>query len=125
MGLRKDIWKPAIVGASLEAIVGRGSLEGLPMTWLPSMPAVEFMADPFGLWRDGLLHVFVETYDYRVRVGHIEVLTFDAALSLLQRQPALSKPWHLSYPFVLEAEGETWMLPEAHKSQALTLTEPQ
>lgn len=121
MGLRKDIWKPAIVGAPLESILKRESISGLPLTWLPSMPAFEFMADPFALWRDDRLHVFVETYDYRVRVGRIEVLTYDADLSLLRRQPALSEPWHLSYPFVFEAEGETWMLPEAHKSRGLTL----
>ncbi len=79
------------------------------------------MADPFGHWRDGRLHVFLETYDYRVRVGRLEVLTYDADFTLLEQRPVLSEPWHLSYPFVFEAEGETWMLPEANKSGGLTL----
>jgi hypothetical protein len=85
------------------------------------MGSFQFLADPFGLWRDGRLHVFVETYDYRVRVGAIEVLTYDSDLALLDRVPVLSEPWHLSYPLVFEAEGETWMLPEAHRSNTLTL----
>lgn len=121
MGLRKDIWKPAIVAAPLATIVQRGSLDGLPLTWLPGMGSFQFMADPFGFWRDGLLHVFVETYDYRVRIGRIEVLTYDADLKLLDRQPALSERWHLSYPFVFEAEGSIWMLPEASRSRSLVL----
>jgi hypothetical protein len=33
----------------------------------------------------------------------------------------LREAWHLSYPFVFEAEGEVWMAPEAHRSGGLTL----
>ncbi len=121
MPLRKDIWRPAIVRAPFERIVARGSVEGLEVRWLPPLGAFRFLADPFGLWRDGLLHIFVETYDYRVRIGAIETLTYDARLNLRARAPALAEPWHLSYPQVFEAEGETWMLPEAHRSGRLTL----
>ena len=124
MGLRKDIWKPAIVAAPLATILQRGSVDGLPLTWLPPMRSFQFMADPFGYWRDNLLHVFVETYDYRVRIGRIEVLTYDANLKLLDHQPALSERWHLSYPFVFEAEGSLWMLPEASRSRSLSCTGP-
>ena len=121
MGLRKDIWRAAIVGAPLARILARGSLENLPVVWLPAMGPFRFMADPFGHWVAGRLHVFVETYDYRVRIGRIEVFVYDANYTLLDHLPALAEPWHLSYPFVFEAEGETWMLPEAHKSRGLTL----
>jgi len=121
MGLRKDIWRPAIVSATIDQIVARGSVEGLDVDWLPPMGSFRFIADPFGLWRDGLLHLFVETYDYRVRVGAIEVLVFERDLGLVARRMVLEEPWHLSYPFVFEADGETWMLPEAHRSNRLTL----
>ena len=121
MALRKDIWRPAIVEATIADIVGRGSLDGLAVHWLPPLGSFRFLADPFGLWRDGKLHVFVEAYDYRVRIGTVEVLVYDAAFRLLDRQPVLAEPWHLSYPQVFEAEGETWMLPEAHRSGRLTL----
>lgn len=121
MGLRKDIWRPAIVGAPIADIVARGGIEGLPFTWLPEIGSFRFIADPFGLWRDGRLYVFVETYDYRVRVGEIEVLVYDADLKPIERRPVLREPWHLSYPVVFEAEGETWLLPEAHRSKRLTL----
>jgi hypothetical protein len=121
MGLRKDIWRPAIIRATFEEIVAAGSIEGFDLYWLPPMGSFQFLADPFGWWRDGKLHVFVETYDYRVRIGAIEVLTYDADLHLIDRGPVLNELWHLSYPFIFEAEGETWMLPEAHRSNGLTL----
>ena len=121
MPLRKDIWRSGIVAAPAADIVRRGSLADLPVTWLPGRGAFRFLADPFGLWRDGQLYVFVETYDYRDRIGRIEVLIYDAALQLTARHLALAEPWHLSYPYVFEAHGETWLLPEAHRSGRLTL----
>ena len=121
MGLRKDIWRPAIVQAPIAEIIARGSIEGMPIQWLPRMDSFQFLADPFGLWRDDKLYLFVETYDYRVRVGAIEVLVYDKNLRRIDRRAVLNEPWHLSYPFVFEADGETWMLPEAHRSNRLTL----
>lgn len=121
MGLRKDIWRPAIVQAPIDEIIRRGSVEGLPIQWLPPMGSFQFIADPFGIWRDDKLYLFVETYDYRVRVGAIEVLIYDENLRKIGRAPVLNEPWHLSYPFIFEADGETWMLPEAHRSNKLTL----
>ena len=121
MALRKDIWRSAIACDSLATIGARGSLAASKIVWLPEEPPFCFLADPFGVWRDGLLHVFAEAYDYRVRVGRIECLTYDAGLNLVERAPALAEPWHLSYPVIVETEGEIWMLPEAHRSGGLTL----
>lgn len=121
MGLRKDIWRPAIVDAPIGDVLARGGIDGLPLHWLPPMGSFRFIADPFGLWRDGRLHLFVEGYDYRTRHGWIEAMVMDAAWTVIDRRTVLTEPWHLSYPFVFEAEGETWMLPEASRSGRLTL----
>ena len=121
MALAKDIWRAGVVRAPIGELLAAGSVEGREVVWLPDAGPLRFLADPFGVWRDGRLFVFVETYDYRVRVGAIEVLTFDADLALVDRRAALSEPWHLSYPFIVEDGGETYMLPEAHKSGRLTL----
>ena len=121
MGLRKAIWRTGIVRAPAQAIAARGTLAGEDIVWLPPGPRFTFLADPFGLWRDGILHLFVEAFDYRDRHGRIDVLRLDAGLNLIDRATCLAEPWHLSYPFVFMAEGETWMLPEANKSDTLTL----
>lgn len=121
MGLRKDIWHVGIVNSPLQHILAQGTLEGLPVVWTPPMRRFCFRADPFGLWRDDRLYVFVEDYDYRVRVGSIDVLIYDKSLHLLEQRKVLQTPWHLSYPYVFEADGHTWMLPEAFRSGKLTL----
>jgi hypothetical protein len=117
---RSDIWRSAIVAAPMQQVLG-GDLGQLRPVWLPETPSFCFDADPFGLWRDGRLFVFVENYDYRVRIGGIDVLCYDRDLQLQWRKPCLRETWHLSYPFVIEDDAGTWMLPEAHRSGRLTL----
>jgi hypothetical protein len=119
--LLTDIWRIAMVRAPMARLIEAGSLQGQDVIWLPQGRAFTFLADPFGIWRDDRLFVFAETFDYRVRIGGIDVLSFDAALRPIGRAPALREPWHLSYPAIVEADGETWMLPEAHRSGGLTL----
>lgn len=120
MPLRKDIWRIGVVRAPLDDVL-RDGLRGHEIAWLTETGPLRFHADPFGLWRNGRLYVFAEAYDYRDRHGAIDVLVFDAAFRLLERRPVLREPWHLSYPFVVEADGETYMMPEAFKSGGLTL----
>jgi hypothetical protein len=115
-----DIWRSAIVKQTAEEIVRDGISPG-SVVWLPDMPPYSFRADPFALWRDGRLYVFAEAFDYRTRIGHVDLLVYDGDLIFLETKPVLRAPWHLSYPFVFEADGETWMLPEAYKSGTLTL----
>jgi hypothetical protein len=120
MPLRTDIWRSAILAAPMRELLA-GGLAGHRPVWLPQARSFCFDADPFGLWRDGQLFVFVESYDYRVRVGGIDVLCYDSGLNLQWRRPCLREAWHLSYPFVIEDDSGTWMLPEAHRAGGLRL----
>lgn len=115
------MWRVGLVRAPMADLLEPEALARHEVTWIPDPGPLRFLADPMGVWRDGRLYVFAEIYDYRDRVGAIEVLTFDQDLNLLGREPVLKEPWHLSYPFIVEADGETYMLPEAHKSGRLTL----
>lgn len=121
MPLRKDIWRVGIAKAPMSALLEPGALARTPVQWMPDEGSLRFLADPFGVWRDGRLYLFGEIYDYRDRVGAIDVLVLDADLKVVERHAALREPWHLSYPFIVEEDGETYMLPEAHKSGRLTL----
>jgi hypothetical protein len=119
MGLGKDIWRIGIVRARASEIFA--APDAPTVSWIDVPKPFSFLADPFGVWRDGRLHVFAEAYDYRTRRGVIEHLELGNEFNLLGRREVLSEPWHLSYPFVFEADGETWMFPEAHRSGGLTL----
>ena len=119
MPRRCDIWRVGIVPAPIADIAAAGAVHDI--RWLAEEPAFQFLADPFGLWRDGRLYLFAEAYDYRSRHGVIDCLTLDRDFALTARHTVLREPWHLSYPYIFEAEGTTWMLPEAARSGALTL----
>lgn len=121
MELKKDIWRPFIVHANMGSIIQQGSLAGLSWTALPASPSLAYTADPFGLWRDDHLHVFVEMFDYREAHGRIACHVLDRDFHLVETRTVLAEPWHLSYPAVFEADGDTWMMPEACASGGLTL----
>jgi hypothetical protein len=121
MPRRCDLWRVGVVRSPVEAIARDGLRPDMPIRWLPIGRSFTFDADPFGIWRDGRLHLFVEQYDYRRRRGVIDHIELDETLEIVGRRRVLEEPWHLSYPFVFAADGETWMLPEAYRSGALTL----
>lgn len=121
MQLKKDIWRPFLVHADMRTVLERGSLGGVRWTALPGARSLAYTADPFGLWRDNRLHVFVEAFDYRDAHGRIACHVFDHRFELIETRTVLAEPWHLSYPIVFEADNATWMLPEACGSGTLTL----
>lgn len=113
-----DIWRLGIIKAPMAEIVKKGVHQ---VHWLDEEPAFKFLADPFGLHRDGKFYIFAEAYDYRDRHGRIEVLILDESLKFLERTLVLEEPWHLSYPMLIEDQGNIYMLPEAYKSRKTTL----
>lgn len=121
MPLRSDIWRIGLVHAPIEAVAAGGIASDAQVRWLPQEPPFSFLADPFGLWHEGRLHVFAEAYDYRTRHGVIDLIELAPDFAPARRRTVLREPWHLSYPQVFEAEGAVWMAPEAHRSGALTL----
>jgi len=120
MPRRSDIWRVGIVPASIAQVAAQG-LSDLSIAWLPETPSFTFLADPFGLCRGDRRFIFAEAYDYRTRHGVIDVVELAPDGVPGERRTVLAEPWHLSYPFVFEAEGEVWMAPEAHRSGGLTL----
>ncbi|QNT77617.1 glucosamine inositolphosphorylceramide transferase family protein [Entomobacter blattae] len=122
MPLWSDIWRVGVVDAPIEAIIAKGGVGKFSVHWLEEMPPLSFLADPFGLWQNGLLYVFVEAYDYASRKGRIDLVVLDKTFKPVQpRRTVLSEPWHLSYPFVFEWEGTFYMLPEAFRSGQVSL----
>ncbi len=72
-----------------------------------------FYADPFALARNGAVTLFMEEFDYRRGKGVISAVPFGPEGPRGRPVPVLELDTHLSYPFVFEADGETWMIPES------------
>lgn len=117
-----DLWRVGYVRRPLTHVMGPDPLPAAEVVWLPEPPrSFQYVADPFGIVRDGVLTVFVEAFDYRTRRGDIRYFQYDATDTLLGQGVALAEPWHLSYPALVEDGGELYMLPEGYRSGGLNL----
>ena len=115
-----ELWRTGIVHAPITEVIRPGVLHTTPITWLPDPGRFRFVADPFGLPHEGGLTVFAEALDYRQKRGEIHYYRYDRG-TLTGTGVALREPFHLSYPQIIQDGGETYMLPEAHRSGRLML----
>lgn len=89
-----------------------GDLSGPPWNVLGD-PGNHFYADPFPITWRGRTFVFFEDLDHRVGKGIISAIEFGDTGPIGEVVPVLEEPWHLSYPFLIEDDGELWMIPES------------
>lgn len=80
-----------------------------------------FYADPFPFVHDDRTFLFVEDFDHRVGKGVISVIECDDSGPVGTPRPVLTHDVHLSYPFVLEHDGEVWMIPETSGARTVEL----
>jgi hypothetical protein len=101
-------------------VLDLGGLEGPKWNVLPDN-GYECYADPFPFeWR-GRSCVFFESLDHRVDKGLISVVEFGPDGPIGKPRPVIEEPWHMSYPFLIEAEGQLWMIPESAASGQVPL----
>ncbi|WP_214475170.1 formyl transferase [Mesorhizobium sp. dw_380] len=72
-----------------------------------------FYADPFPILYQGKVTLFVEDYIHRLGRAIISAVPFGPSGPIGRPEPVLDLPYHLSYPFVFERDGEVWMVPES------------
>jgi len=96
------------------------SLAGTSWNVLPN-PWSRFLADPIAIERDDKTVLFVEDFDHDREKGIISALEFAEHGPIRFLPCVLEEPWHLSYPFVMEAEGEVWMIPESSANREVAL----
>jgi hypothetical protein len=83
--------------------------------------AAEFVADPFMVHHDGRWYMFFEVMNGETGRGEIGLATSDDAFSWNYKQIVLNEPFHLSYPYVFEWQGEYYMVPESLGASAVCL----
>ena len=78
-------------------------------------------ADPFALEKNGRHYVFFEELPRAAGKAHISMLEIDAQGRWSAPVRVLERDYHLSYPFLLEHEGELYMVPETAQKGTVEL----
>jgi hypothetical protein len=98
----------------------RRSLEGEPWQVVRD-PVDHFYADPVPCYHNGRHYLFFEDLDHKTDKGVLSVLEFDDSGPVGAPKPCLEEAYHLSYPFLIEEEGEVYMIPETRGNRDVAL----
>lgn len=93
--------------------------------WLPTPGKGKYLADPFGLIRDNRLFIFCEEFDYSTSKGRIACFEEGEDHAFMASRVAMELPIHLSYPYLLEWNGETYCVPETSHAREVSLYRAQ
>ncbi len=88
-------------------------------TPIPNPPGA-FLADPFSITVDETDYLFVEEFPFDTRKGVISAYRIgDQEAERIG--VVLEEPYHLSFPFVFEHDGEIYMVPETANDRSVKL----
>jgi len=111
--LHVEQWFLAFRFAGGDARAGQAELRADLQGFTRLMPPKDrFWADPFALEKNGRYFIFFEDLPFAAGKAHIAVTEVRRDGSWSPPVPVLERDYHLSYPFLLEHEGQLYMIPE-------------
>ena len=116
---RVDMWTIGIAYQPIHAFLDPKSSPRI--YWLPMKRKDIFAADPFGAVVDGRLCILCEKFDFRKDKGIIAAPEFDSRSLLPGFYAVLDFPSHISYPYLIEHEGNHYMIPETSADMEVAL----
>ncbi|TKB98907.1 glucosamine inositolphosphorylceramide transferase family protein [Pedobacter cryophilus] len=84
-------------------------------------PKNKFWADPHIIKRDGKYYIFIEELIYSQNKGFISFIEMDEQGNYKDPVKVLEKDYHLSYPYLIEDNGELYMIPETKQNNSIEL----
>lgn len=112
-------WNVGVVDAPIHRFLD-GSWPA-PARWLPQPDRHRFVADPFGIRRDGRMDVVMEEWDHRRRNARIVAVESGGDGEFSEPRTVMDPSFHVSYPFLLEWEGELYCIPETGRLNRVDL----
>ncbi|TLX75680.1 hypothetical protein E9993_08970 [Labilibacter sediminis] len=102
--------------------VGKGNILEYDISKLNPMvlPKDEFWADPFLFPYKGELYVFFENYSYKANRAKISCGKIEGN-QLIDIKDVLDLDYHLSYPYIIEEDGEIYLMPESNKQEKISI----
>lgn len=122
-GRKAAIWSidifsgPALTELKPALEIGRPALSAQDVSDAPAL----FVADPFMIQVNNTWHMFFEVMNKETRKGEIGLAISENGFDWNYRQTILREPFHLSYPYVFQAGGEYFMIPESYEANSMRL----
>jgi hypothetical protein len=92
--------------------------EDLKPEFLPAPKRGTFLADSFGLVYQGKQVILAEEWP-KAGIGHISAIQLDE--TCISKETVIKIPTHLSYPYLVQHQGEIYCIPESHKTRNVTI----
>jgi len=84
-------------------------------------PQDRYWADPFPLERAGRHYIFFEEFMFATGRAHINAVEVHRDGSRSEPVKVLQRPYHLSYPLLVEDGGELYMIPESGANRTVEI----
>lgn len=118
-----EVWNVGLIRRPIhEVALGNVVLKPTDIQWLRHFGETKYLADPFGFIDKRKLHIMLEDYSYSRRKATISEIIYDL------RRDSFSVPIriiegkeHLSYPCVVEHDGNIFCIPESYRSKNVVL----
>jgi hypothetical protein len=116
-------WSIGVLGAESPLLLHPLSGVSNPVLRASDVTDVEalFVADPFLLQHDDGYVMFFEVLSQRDGNGVIAMATSEDGVEWTYGAVVLDEPFHLSYPYVFQWAGETYMVPESAEALGVFL----
>ena len=116
------VWSIGMLKGASPCSLGDAPVENplLTAAHVTDVPASS-VADPFLLRRDDRWWMFFEVVNWRTWKGEIGLASSSDGLAWRYERIVLAEPFHLSYPYVFEADGAVYMIPESSQIGSVRL----
>lgn len=120
----REFWRASVRGRHQVFQVGlvRGEWPDVNFSdaFLVPNPTGSYLADPFVAQRDGRTICFAEEFVHRLGRGRIAAIDLDTDPPTLLGT-VIEEPCHMSFPYLLEFEGDLYMIPETFEADEISL----
>ena len=82
-------------------------------------PKDRYWADPFVLEKNGRYFIFFEDLPFAAGKAHISMIEVTRDKGATPPVKVLERDYHLSYPFLVEQDGELYMIPETGRNRTV------
>ncbi len=119
VAFRHEEWNVGLMREPITSVMQNGAKSSIQ--WLPMPKRGRFLADPFGIAQNGKTYILCEDFDYKTHKAGIASIEVGNSVSSVKQQAAISEPYHMSYPYIVQHDGEIYCIPETGGAREVIL----